>query len=102
MEKNFTVHIFGYGETQYITEGVNIKKATSTLTSVQSLIDAIWAEKPADIDGGNEYYAINVFNYDKKSWLGKGEDNASFSVDVVNNLNTLIDAVIAEIKIETL
>jgi len=97
MENNFTVHIFGYGETQYITKDVNFKVSTTELATVQPLVDAIWAEKPADVTGGDEYHAINVFNYDRKDWQGKGKDNASFSVNKEDDLTDLIDAVIAEI-----
>jgi len=97
MENNFTIHIFGYGETQYITKGINFKTQTTVLTAVQPLIDAIWLEKPADVTGGDEYHAITVFNYNKKSWSGKGKDNASFRVNSVeDNLVDLIDSVIAE------
>ena len=41
MENNFTVHIFGYGETQCIKEGVNFKTATTDLTTVQPLIPTV-------------------------------------------------------------
>ena len=96
MENNFTVHIFGYGETQYITEGINFKVKTTELTAVQPLIDAIWLEKPADVTGGDEYHAISIFNYDRKSWAGKGKDNASFNVKGEDDLVALIDSLIAE------
>ena len=96
MENNFTVHIFGYGETQYIKEKVNFKTTTTNLTKVQPLLDAIWLQKPSDVEGGDVYHAVNVFNYDRKQWQGKGKDNASFSLkgdDLVN----FIDELVAEI-----
>jgi hypothetical protein len=98
MENNFTVHIFGYGETQYITKDVNFKVSTTELATVQPLVDAIWAEKPVDVTGGDVYHAINIFNYDRKDWQGKGKDNASFSVKKEDDLTDLINAVIAEIS----
>jgi hypothetical protein len=98
MENNFTVHIFGYGETQYIAKDVNFKVSTTELATVQPLVDAIWAEKPADVTGGDVYHAINIFNYDRKDWQGKGKDNASFSVKKEDDLTDLINAVIAEIS----
>jgi len=98
MENNFTVHIFGYGETQYITKDVNFKTLTTDLTKVQPLIDAIWAEKPEDVTGGDEYHAVNIFNYNNKNWQGKGKENASFYIRENDNLVDLIDALITEIK----
>ena len=100
MENNFTVHIFGYGETQYIKEKVNFKTATTDLTKVQPLLDAIWLQKPSDVVGGDVYHAVNVFNYDRKQWQGKGKDNASFSpkgdelVDLIDELVTEITGLI--------
>lgn len=97
MANNFTVHIFGYGETQYIAEEINFKTQTSALATIQPLVDAIWAEKPVESEGGSEYHAINIFNYNKKSWLGNGKENATFKVDSEENLVPLIDSLIAEI-----
>ena len=97
MKKNFTIHIFGYGETQYISEEINFKTATTDLTAVQPLLDAIWLQKPADVEGGDVYHVVNVFNYNKKHWQGKGKDNASFSIKGEDDLVDLIDTLIAEI-----
>lgn len=98
MEKNFTIHIFGYGETQYISKGINFKTLTKDLTEVQPLLDAIWAQKPEDVTGGDTYHAVTLFNYNRKKWNGKGKDNASFSIKEDDNSVDLIDALILEIK----
>jgi len=97
MENNFTIHIFGYGETQYITENINFKALTTELSAVQPLIDDIWLERPQEERGSGEYFVINVFNYNRKSWLGKGDEAASFNVKGEDTLVTLIDSLIAEI-----
>ena len=97
MENNFTVHIFGYGETQYIKEKVNFKTTTTNLTKVQPLLDAIWLQKPSDVEGGDVYHAVNVFNYDRKQWQGKGKDNASFLLKGSDDLVNFIDELVAEI-----
>lgn len=102
MKNNFIIHVFGYGETQYISKDVNFKTLTTSLTNVQPLLDAIWAEKPEDVTGGNEYHAVNLSNYNRKKWIGKGsrkvKDNATFSIKEDNSLVDLIDALISEIK----
>lgn len=99
MKKNFTIHIFGYGETQYIQEEINFKTTTTELTAVQPLLDAIWLKKPEDTIGGNVYHSVNIFKYKRKSWNGKGKDEASFNIkEDDDSLVDLIDTLIAEIK----
>lgn len=97
MSTNFSIHVFAYGETQYIKDDINFKTETTELTTVQPLLDAIWAEKPADVTGDDEYSSVSVFDYDLKKWLGKQEDSATFVVAGEDSLVDLIDAVIAEI-----
>lgn len=101
MKKNFAIHIFGYGETQYIKKGINFKTTTTELTSVKPLLDAIWLEKPEDVVGGDDYHSVNIISYNAKNWTGKGKENANFvvrgedsSVDLINNLIAEITALI--------
>ena len=99
MKKNFTIHIFGYGETQYISKEINLKTTTTELTAVQPLLDAIWLKKPEDTIGGNVYHSVDIFNYKRKRWAGKGKDEASFNIkEDDDSLVDLIDTLIAEIK----
>lgn len=93
--ENFTIHVFKYGETQYITKDVNFKTATSDLTKVQPLLDALWAEKPEDVTGGDDFRSVTFFNYGLKQWSGK-KDEASFRIKGEDTLVALIDELIAE------
>jgi len=93
--EDFTIHIFGYGETQIIKKDVNFKTKTSDLTKVQPLLDALWAEKPEDVTGGDDFQSVTFFNYDLKQWLGK-KDEASFRIKGEDTLVVLIDELIAE------
>ena len=94
--KNFTIHIFGYGETQINSDEFSIKVKTSDLTKVQPLVTAIWAKKPADSDAEQKYHAINLFNHadirymSKKGFSVKGDDAA--------DLKTKIDDLIDELR----
>ena len=97
MKKNFTIHIFGFGETQFIQEEINFKTTTTELTAVQPLLDAIWSEKPEDAIGGDDYHAISIFDYNTKKWIGNGKENAKFSVKGEDSSVDLIDTLIAEI-----
>jgi hypothetical protein len=41
-----TLHIFGYGETQVITDTENKKVATDSIVGVQALVDDLYSKKP--------------------------------------------------------
>jgi hypothetical protein len=94
--KNFTIHIFGYGETQINSDEFSVKVKTTNLTKVQPLVTDIWSKKPTDSDAEQNYHAINIFNHSdirymsKKGFSIKGEDAA--------DLKTKIDELIDELR----
>jgi len=100
--ENFTIHIFGYGETQINSKDLSVKVATSSLTAVTPLVQAIFAKKPEDntsvVDG---YHAINLFGYNEIRWSSKGKDVKGFDVKNDEALKPLIDALIAELSTTT-
>ena len=62
--ENFTIHIFGYGETQINSKELSVKVSTDTLTTVTPLVEAIFAKKPADNPAViSPFHAINIFGY---------------------------------------
>jgi hypothetical protein len=91
--ENFTLHIFGYGETQLISKENNDKYATDKLTKVNALVDAIWGLKPAEVKGEKKYQVIHFFNHNDIRWLGE----ESFNLKDEENLIPLIDELIVEI-----
>jgi hypothetical protein len=97
--ENFTIHIFGYGETQINSKDLSVKVATSTLTTVAPLVQAIFDLKPEDnastIDG---YHAINIFGHKDIRWASKQKDVKGFDVKDNDDLKSLIDALIAELE----
>jgi len=93
--ENFTIHIFGYGETQINSEALSVKVATDTLTTVTPLVEAVFAQKPADNPTLiTEFHAINIFGYNDVRWQSK----EGFSVVDDADLKPLIDALIAELE----
>ena len=93
--ENFTIHIFGYGETQINSEDLSVKVATDTLTTVTPLIEAIFAQKPADNPTViTDYHAINLFGYKDVRWTATDSFNVKDDADLV----PLIDALIAELQ----
>ena len=94
--ENFTIHIFGYGETQINSKDLSVKVATDTLTTVTPLVEAIFAKKPADNPTLiTDFRAINLFGYNDVRWQVK--DNG-FDVKDDTELVPLIDALIAELQ----
>jgi hypothetical protein len=93
--KHFTLHIFGYGETQINGDEFSVKLKTDTLTKVQPLVDAVWSLKPADSTAVQEFHAINIFNFDDIRYMTKD----GFNVETTPALKTLIENLIAELKV---
>ena len=98
MEK-FTIHIFGYGETQINSKELSVKVETNTLTSVQQLIDEVFAKKPESNSSLiDDYHAINIFNNDNVRWISKSKDIKAFQVKIDDTLKPFIDNLISELE----
>jgi hypothetical protein len=93
--ENFTIHVFGYGETQINSKDLSVKVATDTLTTVTPLLAGVFAKKPADNPTlVTEFHAVNFFGYNDVRWMSK----ESFDVKDDADLKPLIDALISELQ----
>ena len=93
--ENFTIHIFGYGETQINSSELSIKVETNTLNSITPLLEGIYAKKPADNTTlVRDFHVVNCFNYNDIRWMSK--DN--FDVKDDAELKPLIDNLISELQ----
>lgn len=93
--ENFTIHIFGYGETQINSKDLSVKVTTDTLTTVTPLVAGIFAKKPADNPTViTDFHAINLFGYNDVRWMSKEGFNVKDDAD----LKPLIDNLIAELQ----
>lgn len=99
-----TLHIFGYGETQVIGQDVvsetestpvNKKVASSSLTSVQAVVDNVFSHKPADSTASADVHAVNIFNNMFADFQPK--EGEGFRVEWAELDKALIDAVVAEV-----
>jgi hypothetical protein len=95
MENYNTLHIFGYGETQVITDTENKKVATDSIVGVQLVVDDLYSKKPADNPATTEYRVISIFNGMFADY--SDEEGDSFRVDYSELNATLIDAVVLEV-----
>lgn len=93
--ENFTIHVFGYGETQINSKDLSVKVSTDTLTTVTPLLSGVFAKKPADNPTlVTDFHAVNFFGYNDVRWTAKD----SFNVKDDADLKPLIDALIAELQ----
>ena len=95
--KNYTIHIFGYGETQ-INSDYSFKDATENFTNVAPLVDALWAKKPTDsLLTEKKYHVIHIFNGEDIRWQVK--DGFNFKEeDIDDNVKSLIENLKTELK----
>jgi hypothetical protein len=93
--ENFTIHIFGYGETQINSKDLSIKVATDSLTSVTPLLNGIFAKKPAENPTlVTDFHVVNLFGYNDIRWMSKNVFDLKDEAD----LKSLIDNLIAELQ----
>lgn len=92
-----TLHIFGYGETQLITDTENKKVASADLATLQQVVDDVYGNKPVDNNADTNYHAINIFNGLFADWLPSDKDQKSFRVEYSTLNEAAIAALVAEI-----
>jgi hypothetical protein len=90
-----TLHIFGYGETQVITDKENKKVATDSIVGVQLVVDDIYSNKPSDNPATTDYRVISIFNGMFADY--SDEQGNTFRVDYSELNAALIDAVVLEV-----
>jgi hypothetical protein len=88
-----TIHIFGFGTVQVISDDKNVQVPISAVQAeTQAVIDDVWTNKPEGYEGPESYHAINSF-YDLFSdWLPSQREAESFRVGVDKLDKNLFDA----------
>lgn len=92
--ENFTIHIFGYGETQINSKEFSVKVKTTTLQTVTPLVNAVWNKRPEGSTAEENYHVVNFFNYQDIRWVSKD----GFQLKDEQDLVTFIDDLIAELR----
>jgi hypothetical protein len=90
-----TLHIFGYGETQVITDTENKKVDTDSIVGVQLVVDDIYSKKPAGNPATIDYATITILNDIFADY--SDEEGNHFRVDYSELNAALIDAVVLEV-----
>lgn len=95
-----TLHIFGFGTVQAISDTQNVQAPISAFQAeVDAVVDDVWANRPEGYVGNKSYHAINNFNTLFSDWLPNTPGAESFRVQAADLdqdlLNTLAEAVLA-------
>ena len=90
-----TLHIFGYGESQVITDTENKKAPNDELPADQSVIDMVYALKPSGNPATANYRNINIFNNMFADY--SDNDGNTFRVDYSELDSALIDSLVQEV-----
>jgi hypothetical protein len=97
MEQYNTLLIFGYGQTQLITDTDNILVDSSTLPSLDAVIENVYLNKPANNNSTTDYTRIAIYNNDFSDWVNSNPDDY-FKVAYFELNQSLIDLLVLEIK----
>ena len=97
MEQYNTLLIFGYGQTQLITDTDNILVDSSALSSLDAVIEDVYSNKPASNRSATDYIRIAIYNSDFADWVNNNPDDY-FKVAYFELNQSLIDLLVLEIK----
>lgn len=97
MENYNTLLIFGYGQTQLITDTDSKLVNSDELLSLNAVIDDIYSKKPLENKAQEDYVRIAIYNNDFADWVNSNPDDY-FKVSYSELNQVLIDSLIIEIK----
>lgn len=87
-----TLHIFGFGTVQAISDTQNVQAPISAFQAkVDAVVDDVWANKPAGYAGPKTFHAINNFDGLFSDWLPNQPNAESFRVEAANLDQSLLD-----------
>ena len=97
MEQYNTLLIFGYGQTQLITDTDSKLVNSDELTSLNAVIENIYSKKPLENKSQEDYTRIAIYNNDFADWVNNNPDDY-FKVSYSELNKALIDSLVLEIK----
>lgn len=93
-----TIHIFGFGTVQVITDTQNVQAPISEFQAeVDAVVDNVWSKRPQGYAGEKTYHAINNFYQLFSDWLPDSVQSQSFRVQAKDLDQTLLNALAASV-----
>lgn len=97
MENYNTLLIFGYGQTQLITDTDSKLVNSDELASLNAVIQDIYSKKPLGNKSQEDYTRIAIYNNNFADWVNNNpEDYFKVPYDELNQ--SLINSLVLEIK----
>lgn len=97
MENYNTLLIFGYGQTQLITDTDSKLVNSDELPSLNAVIQNIYFNKPVGNISQEDYTRIAIYNNNFADWVNNNPDDY-FKVNYSELNQALIDSLVLEIK----
>jgi hypothetical protein len=97
MENYNTLLIFDYGQTQLITDTDSLLVDSSTLPSLDAVIEDVYSNKPANNKSSTDYTRIAIYNNNFADWVNNNPDDY-FKVAYSDLDESLINSLVLEIK----
>jgi hypothetical protein len=97
MENYNTLLIFGYGQTQLITDTDSKIVNSDELQSLNAVIENIYSKKPLENKSQEDYTRIAIYNSDFADWVNNNPDDY-FKVAYSELNQVLIESLVLEIK----
>lgn len=97
MENFNTLLIFGYGQTQLITDTDSKLVNSDELQSLNAVINDVYSKKPAGNKAQEDYIRIAIYNNDFADWVNNNPDDY-FKVSYSDLDQALINLLLIEIK----
>jgi hypothetical protein len=93
-----TIHIFGFGTVQVITDTQNVQcNIADVQAEADACIDDVWGNAPTDYTGTKSYHAINTF-YDLFSdWQPNVQGDKGFRVPYSDLDSSLFEALATKV-----
>ena len=87
-----TLHIFGFGTVQAISDTQNVQAPISAFQAeVDAVVNDVWNNKPAGYTGPKTFHAINNFDGLFSDWLPNSPNAESFRVQAADLDQSLLD-----------
>jgi hypothetical protein len=87
-----TLHIFGFGTVQAISDTQNVQAPYSAVKDLADLVvDNVWNKRPQGYAGQKSYHAINNFYELFSDWLPNQPNTESFRVQASDLDQQLLD-----------
>ena len=93
---SFDITIFGNGKTEINGSEFSINVKTIWLTSVQSLIDAVWSKKPVNSRATQPFFAIGIVKYSVIVYIN---NDCIYTLETDDTLKPLVKNLYNELKV---